>query len=145
MTFSRETDCPMHTSPLLQSNVLIATQWRLPICKTCTKGGSLISLNCNACPKTGSYRPFTSAISFIIFWDFLMFYQIITYKHGIYGLPHELPNDLKVQPSVKCNPTWRLMGPRVSIHTSQKPLRQQPPPIGQYTFANGISRYPGKA
>ena len=45
------------------------------------------------------------AISFIIFLDFLMFYQIIlsqqvkrwaiiTYKHGIYQLPHELPNNL---------------------------------------------------
>ena len=36
--------------------------------------------------------------------DFLMFYQIspevkrcapITYKHGIYELPHELPKDLR--------------------------------------------------
>ena len=44
-------------------------------------------------------------INCIKFWDFLMFYQafllpqvkqctIITYKHGIYKLPHELPNDL---------------------------------------------------
>ena len=42
---------------------------------------------------------------FIIFWDFLIFYQIflsvkviqcaiIIYKHGIYQLPHELSNDL---------------------------------------------------
>ena len=41
-----------------------------------------------------------------MFWDFLMFYQItsspqkkrwaiITYKHGIYEFPHELPNDLR--------------------------------------------------
>ena len=48
------------------------------------------------------------AISFIIFWDFSMFYQIfllpqvkrcaiITYKHGIYELPHELPNDLRLR------------------------------------------------
>ena len=47
-----------------------------------------------------------SAVSFIIFWDFSMFYQIfllpqvkrwaiITYKHGIYELPHELSNDLR--------------------------------------------------
>ena len=46
-----------------------------------------------------------TTISFIIFWDFSMFYQIflspqvkrwaiITYKHGIYQLPHELPNDI---------------------------------------------------
>ena len=41
----------------------------------------------------------------IIFWDSLMFYQIflssqlkrravITYKHGIHGLPNESPSDL---------------------------------------------------
>ena len=45
-----------------------------------------------------------TTISFIIFWDFSMFYQtflspqvkrwaINTYKHGINELPHELPND----------------------------------------------------
>ena len=49
-----------------------------------------------------------STIIFIIFWGSLMFYQIflspsvkrctiITYKHGIYGLPHELPNDLRLR------------------------------------------------
>ena len=48
-----------------------------------------------------------SAISFIIFWEYSMFYQIflspqmkrwtiITYKHGIYELPHELPNNLRL-------------------------------------------------
>ena len=42
-----------------------------------------------------------------IFWDSLMFYQIlpspqvkqcavITYKHGIYEMPHELPNNLRL-------------------------------------------------
>ena len=47
-------------------------------------------------------------IIFIKFGDFLMFYQIflspqakrcaiITYKHGIYGLPHEFPNDLRIR------------------------------------------------
>ena len=46
-----------------------------------------------------------ATIIFIIFWDFLMFYQIflssqvkrcaiITYRHGIHELFHELPNDL---------------------------------------------------
>ena len=45
---------------------------------------------------------------FIIFRDFLIFYQIfyspqveryaiITYKHGIYKLPHELPNDFRLR------------------------------------------------
>ena len=48
---------------------------------------------------------FLSTILVIIFWDSLMFYQIflspqvkriviISNKHGIYGLPKELPNDL---------------------------------------------------
>ena len=47
-------------------------------------------------------------IIFIIFWDFLMFSQIfilqqvkqsviICYKHGIYKLPHELPNELRLR------------------------------------------------
>ena len=46
-----------------------------------------------------------ATINCIIFWDFLMFYKfflspqvkrcaIITYKHGIYEMPHELPTDL---------------------------------------------------
>ena len=44
----------------------------------------------------------------IIFWDFLILYQnffspqvqrrmIISNKHGIYELPHELPNDLRLR------------------------------------------------
>ena len=47
-----------------------------------------------------------TAIIFIKFWDFLMFYRslfsaqvkrcsITTYKHGIYELPQELPNNLR--------------------------------------------------
>ena len=47
-------------------------------------------------------------ISFIIFWDFWMFYQIflppqvkqweiITYKHGIYELPHKLPKGIRLR------------------------------------------------
>ena len=47
-------------------------------------------------------------ISFIIFWDFSVFYQIffspkvkrcaiITYKRGIYELPYKLPNDLRLR------------------------------------------------
>ena len=49
----------------------------------------------------------TNNIIFIICWDFLIFYQffvspqvkrcsIITYKYGIYELPHELRNDLRL-------------------------------------------------
>ena len=48
-----------------------------------------------------------ATIIFIIFWDFLMFYQIsplpqaklwaiFTYKHGIYELPHKLPDDVRL-------------------------------------------------
>ena len=44
----------------------------------------------------------------IILWDFLMFYQvflspqvkrsaIISNKQGVYELPHELPNDLRLR------------------------------------------------
>ena len=49
-----------------------------------------------------------TAIRFIVFWDFSMFYQIflspqikgctiITYKHSIYKLPQELPNNLRLR------------------------------------------------
>ena len=49
-----------------------------------------------------------TTISFIIFWDFLMFCQIflsaqvkrwavIAYIHGIYELPHESPNYLRLR------------------------------------------------
>ena len=51
---------------------------------------------------------FKYTISFATFLDFSIFYQIllssqmkrwaiITYKHGIYELPHEFPNDLKLR------------------------------------------------
>ena len=50
----------------------------------------------------------SSTITFIIFWDVLMFYQvfpsppvkrctIITYKHGIHEFPYELPNDVRLR------------------------------------------------
>ena len=53
-------------------------------------------------------RLVASAISFIIFLEFLMFYQIflslqvkqctiIPYKRGIYELPHELLKDLRLR------------------------------------------------
>ena len=51
---------------------------------------------------------YKTAIIFITFLDSFMFYQIflspqvqqcaiITYKHGIYKFPHELPNDLRLR------------------------------------------------
>ena len=57
-----------------------------------------------------------AAIFFIIFWDFLMFHQIflspqvkrcaiITYKHGIYELPHELTKVLRLR---SCQTTYDL-------------------------------------
>ena len=50
----------------------------------------------------------SSTTSFIMFWNFSMFYQtflspqlkrcvIITYKHGMYELPHQLLTDLKLR------------------------------------------------
>ena len=55
----------------------------------------------------GDFKNLTT-ITFIIFWDFLILYQIflspqvkqcavITYKHVLYELPHELPNDLRLR------------------------------------------------
>ena len=52
------------------------------------------------------YLSWLATSSFIIIWEFSIFYQIllspqvkrwaiITYKHGIYELPHELQNDLR--------------------------------------------------
>ena len=51
---------------------------------------------------------FEATVIFVIFWDFSMFYQIFllpqvkqcaitTYKHGMYDLPHKLPNDLRLE------------------------------------------------
>ena len=51
---------------------------------------------------TSKFMTSQPAIIFIVFLDFLMFYQIlvspqvkqstiITYKHGVYDLPYELP------------------------------------------------------
>ena len=56
--------------------------------------------------SVNTFLKFLATISFIIFWDFSMFYQIflspqvkwwaiITYKE--YELPHELPNDLRLR------------------------------------------------
>ena len=58
-------------------------------------------------PSIKFFMNLSTTIIFIIFWDFLIFYQIflspqvkrcaiITGKHGIYGLDHELPNDLRL-------------------------------------------------
>ena len=55
-----------------------------------------------------NYSISNAKISFIIFWHFSMFHQIflspqvkrcaiITYKHCVFELPHELSNDLRLQ------------------------------------------------
>ena len=58
--------------------------------------------------KVKKQNKILQTISFIIFSDFLMFYQIplsphlkrcaiIASKHGIYKLPHDLRNDLRLR------------------------------------------------
>ena len=67
-------------------------------------GNFIFSVVKHVVAKNKSYvcSPVEPAINFIIIWNFSIFCQIfqvkrcaiITYKHGIYELPHELPNDL---------------------------------------------------
>ena len=58
--------------------------------------------------KNALFGYFWATISFIIFWNFSMFYQmflspqekrwsIIIYKHGINKFSHKLPNDLRLR------------------------------------------------
>ena len=58
---------------------------------------------------------------FIIFWEFLMLYQIflspkvkrciiITYKNGIYELHHELPNELRLKELSKLGKNEKISG-----------------------------------
>ena len=62
----------------------------------------------------------------MIFWDFLMFYQfflspqvkrsvIISNKHGVHELPHELPDNLKL----------RISGNKENLGKSQNLLELQ--------------------
>ena len=81
-----------------------------------------------------------STIIFIIFRDFLMFCKIflspqvkrcaiITYKHGIYKLPNELPNNL----------TLRTLGSQETSEKCLKPTEWQPSaqsPSHDEVFAN---------
>ena len=66
----------------------------------------ILQSHCQGMTKYIYLKPPWSTFSFIIFWDFSMFYQIflssqvkrwaiIAYKHCIYELPHELLNDLR--------------------------------------------------
>ena len=58
--------------------------------------------------KSYRYDKNRPTISFMIVWDFRMFNQIffspqvkqlviVAYKHSIYELPHELPNNLRLR------------------------------------------------
>ena len=69
-----------------------------PFCVNSVQKIKIVRLRCNLIPT----------IIFIIFWDFLMFYQIflsrqvkrrviISNKHGTCELPRELPNDLRLR------------------------------------------------
>ena len=71
----------------------IADRWAEPNLLICSE---ILNGEETTPPADDSFRP---TIIFIIFWDFLMFYQfvlspqirrcaIITYKHGIYELPY---------------------------------------------------------
>ena len=63
----------------------------------------------NGCSKSWCTSDWdTTTINCRIFWDFLMFYQtflspqvkrcaIISYKHGMYKLPQELPKNLRLR------------------------------------------------
>ena len=72
---------------------------------------------------------------FIIFWDFLMFYQIflspqvkrceiIIHTHGIYELPHELWNDLKL----------RKLGYIKKVSKPDRMIAQCPVPLPRWKF-----------
>ena len=76
-------------------------------------------------------------IIFIIFWDFLMFYQIffspqvkrsaiITYKHGIYELPHVLPNNLRL----------RKLGNIREVSKPHRMIAQWPVPTPKWKSSN---------
>ena len=79
---------------------------------------------------------FSTTISFIICWYFLMFYQIIlspqvkrwafiTYKHGVYELPHELPNDLR---------NLRKLGNIRKLSKLHRMIAQYPVPLPKWKF-----------
>ena len=70
-------------------------------------------------------------IFFIIFWEFLMFYQIflsqkvkrcanITYKRGRYEFPHKLSNDLTLR--ILQNSIIRKVSKLLSAHSSYQNL-----------------------
>ena len=84
--------------------VFFGNLWRL---KTVILSWNIIIFVYLLCPVNSR-----ATIIFIIFWNFMIFYQIfvspqvkqcaiITDKHGIYEVPHDLPNDLRLNISGK--------------------------------------------
>ena len=86
----------------MQNSIVVITfsvfNRNYPLCVNSVQKIKIVRLRCNLKPT----------IIFIIFWDFLMFYQIflsrqvkrrviISNKHGTCELPHELPNDLRLR------------------------------------------------
>ena len=78
-------------------------------------------------------------VSFIIFWDFSTFYQIflspqvkrwaiIIYKHCIYKLPHELPNDITAFSPLNDNPAPNPPTQNESSANTLKNINLNPPP-----------------
>ena len=82
----------------------------------------------------------------IIFWDFLILYQtlfspqvrssvIISNKHGIYELPHELRNDLRLSKlgNIKISKLHKIIA-WCSVNTSKKFLKNKnwTLPVGRY-------------
>ena len=79
------------------------TYWTM--CKACCYfRRAVVTIHCF---RGNAFSVYNTIINCLIFWGFLMLYQtfhspqvkrcaIITYKHGIYQLPHELSNELRL-------------------------------------------------
>ena len=93
---------------------------------------------------------------------FIMFYQIfllrqvkrwmiITYEPGMYELPDELPNDLKVQSCKLCNnkymiPSTQIINTEILasiVDPAPKPPSHKAPPISRNMTAPPTPRIPG--
>ena len=78
--------------------------WKYDLDQRCDYHGQKTFIDSVIFIMTSPTNSSKATIIFIIFWDFLMFYQIflspqvklyaMTYKYSIRELPHKLPNDL---------------------------------------------------
>ena len=94
-----------------------------------------------------------SRIIIFIFWDFFFFFQIffspqvkrwanITYKHGIYKLPHEWPNDLRFR---KLRNIRKVLKPhRIVAHRLVPPPKWKPrlPILAKCSWKTEIKPFP---